>query len=405
MDTPAPSLASTKALAQRQGFGLRALYFLYYLATAAWLPFLPVYLREVGLPGVQVGVITGVGPAVQVLCQPIWGLIADLRGRRRALLFAMLAAAVLLPGYAGPRTFWLLAGWAVLCGFFANAITPLIDSLTLDHVEERRSGSYGSVRCWGAIGWGAGGLLIGRVLMGRDLRLSFVIAGILMLIGLAVNVLVVRETRLNRSFGKHWRGAGQLLRQPRLLVFLGLMVLLQMGSAAVWSFHSVYLSELGASRWLLGASVAVRGLSELPVFLVSAAIIRRLGVRPTLILATAVFGMRELAYSLIRVPEVSLIVEAAHGPSFSLLLVAATCYVHEIVPREWRATGQALLTAALFGAGGLLGNACSGWLYDRLGILGMFRVNGLWVLGLAIVALLILRRPADDPALGAPGNR
>ena len=71
------------------------------------------------------------------------------------------------------------------------------------------------------------------------------------------------------------------------------------------------------------------------------------------------------------------------------------------MPREWRATGQALLTAAFFGAGGILGNTLSGYLYDHLGVQPMYRINASIVLAVALVALVALREPR--PAQSIPG--
>ena len=67
-------------------------------------------------------------------------------------------------------------------------------------------------------------------------------------------------------------------------------------------------------------------------------------------------------------------------------------YVNRLVPSEWRATGQSLLVMAYFGLGSILGNAWTGWLYDRYGVQRMFLINGLWILGIAALTLLVLRR-------------
>jgi PPP family 3-phenylpropionic acid transporter len=84
-------------------------------------------------------------------------------------------------------------------------------------------------------------------------------------------------------------------------------------------------------------------------------------------------------------------VEASHGLSFSLFLVSGVEYVNRQAPREWRATGQTLFSAAYFGAGGIVGNTWAGYLFDRLGVQGMFRVNGFIVLTMALLALAVLR--------------
>jgi PPP family 3-phenylpropionic acid transporter len=93
-----------------------------------------------------------------------------------------------------------------------------------------------------------------------------------------------------------------------------------------------------------------------------------------------------------------------HG-TFSLLLVASVEYLNRLVPRAWRATGQALFSAAHMGAGAILGNLLSGFLYDRLGVQGMYRVSGLLILTVALAAWLALRRdrvPAKEQVPSHP---
>jgi PPP family 3-phenylpropionic acid transporter len=75
-------------------------------------------------------------------------------------------------------------------------------------------------------------------------------------------------------------------------------------------------------------------------------------------------------------------------------------YVNRQVPAEWRATGQSLFGAASMGAGGILGNTWAGFLYDRLGIQGMYRVNGFIIVAVALVAIVALRDKRPDPDKG-----
>ncbi len=62
-------------------------------------------------------------------------------------------------------------------------------------------------------------------------------------------------------------------------------------------------------------------------------------------------------------------------------------YVNILVREDWRATGQSLLYAAYFGAGAIVGNFWTGFLYDtKMRIAEIFLLNAA---GIAVVALLI----------------
>jgi MFS family permease len=78
-------------------------------------PFFNPYLREIGLTGVQIGLMGGIRPSVMLLSQPLWGMAADAWGRRRLLILTALVVALVVPGYRLGQTF----------GFFDAVDDPL----------------------------------------------------------------------------------------------------------------------------------------------------------------------------------------------------------------------------------------------------------------------------------------
>ena len=374
-----------------QDLTLRLLYFLFYSSGVSISSFFSVYLLQAGLSGLQIGALSGIGPVVTLVSQPLWGLLADLRGRRRTLLTAMFISSALVLGYAWPGGFGFLFAWAILHNLFSSPISPLIDSLVLDHLQARPGTSFGQVRLWGAVGWAVGAFVVGRAIAGRDIRLIFAFAAGYMLLSTVVVWRGTGDGGRRVALGRTWRGAGALLRNRPLATILVLIVLLQLGAAGIWSFHGIYMTQLGAPRPLIGLAITVRGLSELPLFLASAWLIRRFGSRRTLPFTFFVFAARALLYGVIRNPALAVVVEASHGLSFSLFLVSAVDYVHRHVPPEWRATGQSLYTAAFFGAGSIIGNAWAGYLYDRAGVQAMYRLNAAILLAVALAAGVALR--------------
>lgn len=375
---------------------LRALYFLFYASGAFWMPFFTVYLRQIGLTGLQIGTLSGIRPLVTLASQPLWGLTADLRGRRRTLLVTMALTSLLILGYGWGGAFWFLLGWTVLYALLSNPVSPLIDSLVLDHLEEQSGSSFGSIRLWGALGWGVAAFVAGRVIGGRDLRLMFPLAAAMFAVGCVIVWRSTRERGTRKATRGNWRGAGALLRNRELITFLLVVLFAQVGSSCVMTFYPIYMDEIGASGGLIGLAYSLQGIAELPFYLASAAIIRRLGPDKTLVLSFVASAVRMLLYSVVRTPELIMFAELGHGLCFSLFLVASVGYVNRRVPSEWRATGQTLFSTAT-AAAGILGNTWAGLLYDRLDVQTMFRVNGLLVLAVAALALFALRerRPAE----------
>ena len=62
---------------------LRVYYFVYFMNIAAFFPFLSLYLKQVGLSGTQIGIITSVGFLVMTMAQPAWGFVSGVSGRKK----------------------------------------------------------------------------------------------------------------------------------------------------------------------------------------------------------------------------------------------------------------------------------------------------------------------------------
>ena len=120
----AASVAINDVLAVKDGESvlLRLLYYAIYGSGAAWFPFLSIYLQRIGLSGLQIGTLSGVRPAVMIVGQPLWGVIADLWGRRRSLLLAMPLTALVVLGFAWREGLWFLFGWSILYTLVSSPI-------------------------------------------------------------------------------------------------------------------------------------------------------------------------------------------------------------------------------------------------------------------------------------------
>jgi PPP family 3-phenylpropionic acid transporter len=82
------------------------------------------------------------------------------------------------------------------------------------------------------------------------------------------------------------------------------------------------LNQIGATEGEIGFSWALATLSELPVMIFSATIVRRIGAEGLLVTAYLVFILPWLLYSVIDVPMLALMVQLLHGLSFAALLAA-----------------------------------------------------------------------------------
>src|SRR5690606_2392612 len=141
----------------------KAVYFFYFAALAALVPYMSLYYQENGLTPTQIGILSGLIPLGTWISSPFWGGIADARQRHRAVLLLTIAglwASVLVLFFAGSFTGFLVAILAY--AFFVGPIVPLVDNAVMSILGKDKSG-YGRVRLWGSLGWGMAATLLGPI--------------------------------------------------------------------------------------------------------------------------------------------------------------------------------------------------------------------------------------------------
>jgi MFS transporter, PPP family, 3-phenylpropionic acid transporter len=153
------------------------------------------------------------------------------------------------------------------------------------------------------------------------------------------------------------------------------------------------MKEIGATASLTGYGLSLQGLCELPLFYFSAQIIRRFGMKTTLLITIFVTTGRMLLYTAVNNPYAALPIELLHGISWSLFWAVCVQFVNSLVPEEKRATGQSLLYAAYYGVGTIAGNSWVNYLGETaMKMSQIFLLNAGIVFFTGILVLLFLRK-------------
>ena len=343
---------------------LRLLYFLVFCCTAAWLPIFADFLKDRGLSGLLSSVILSITPFLMFLVQPYVGLLADRYGYRRVLQWSSALAALSYLGYLGPGGFVYLATITVLMAIFYNTLQPVLDGLALQLSQADERFSYGTLRIAGAAGWAFMGIVVGHSIYEVNTSVIFIFSALSMLLTFIIAWSLPHESGTTHEKQISFKGFTHLLGNRTILFILAFAFLVSAGATTIWNFYSIYLHELKASSKLVGLGLSIQGLAELPLFYFSARIIARLGLKTTLAITVLVTALRMALYAWIKTPEWVILVELTHGISWSLFWVVCVEYLNRLVQVEWRVTGQSLLYAAFLGAGAIVGNLWTGWLYD-----------------------------------------
>jgi MFS transporter, PPP family, 3-phenylpropionic acid transporter len=135
----------------------------------------------------------------------------------------------------------------------------------------------------------------------------------------------------------------------------------------------VHITSLGGSTSQVGVAFAVAAVSELPVFIAGAWLLRRLGPSIMLSVIIALYLVRMLMLGIVMDPDLVIPLQAMHGVTFGAFLVAGVPRAHQLGGREHPATAQALLTMISFGFGNIAGSFLGGALMDVTSTSNIYR--------------------------------
>jgi PPP family 3-phenylpropionic acid transporter len=377
---------------------LRLLYFLYYGSVGAFLPYFAAYLHGLGFSGEQIGAVQMLSPLVAPAAALGWASFADRRGTaagalRLSTLWAS-AAALLLPFARAP----LAVGAVILLQSLGDkAVVPLVDAVTLEHCRAQRATTYARVRLFGSLGFIAATLALGRALTLRGNRAGDALVPAVFTACVVGYASVARRLPDPRPPGERPDGRDvlALLRDRPLLLLLLACAIHWAACAPYHLMFGVFVRDLGLPADVTGLGMGVGVGAEIVALLAFPRLERRLSLRALFGIAfvgTAVrWGL--LAHATSAPALIGL--QSLHGLTFGLFWGSAMGAMAEAVPPRLRATGQALFTAVVFGAGNAAGYALSGWGYDRLGGVGPLFTWAAIAEGAPLLLALALTRRAS----------
>ena len=351
----------------------KLVYFIYYTGFGIYLPFINIYYRDIGLSGVEIGLINTLSPLVGMLSAPLWGILNDRFGKTRVLLAVAVSGSILAGwGIAAAGSSFVLLPIAALFSLFYSTIQPMLDSNTLLLLGNQRE-RYGSIRLWGSAGYVlltlVGGYVLGRLGLAWLFPLFTICMAALLICLFWYPTRRVDLGDSPRIFETLWT----LLRQPRWLVFIISVMLVWVSANGMHTFLGVYLAEMGASQGLIGVTMAIGGATEIPTMFFGARLLRHLAPKKMIVIGMFAYMLRMFCYGIMPTPEWAPLIAVLNSVTFGFFWIGSVAYVNELAPDEIKATSQGLLLAVLNLASLISATFC-GWLYDTTGPANLFLI-------------------------------
>ncbi|RJF57679.1 MFS transporter [Serratia inhibens] len=277
------------------------------LAMSQILPFLPLYIEQLGVSGHQSlsiwsGLVFSATFLVSALVSPLWGSLADRKGRKLMLLRASLGMAIVivLQGMVTHvyQLFALRALMGLTSGYIPNAM-----ALVASQVPRDKSGwALGTLSTGPISGVIVGPLLGGLMADHLGLRVVFFVTAGLMFVSFLITLCLIKERHIEVKKADRLSGKAvfQSLPYPALIVTLFISTLMiQLANSSISPILTLFIKDLsgdnGNIAFISGMIAAVPGIAAL----VSAPRLGRLGDRiGTARILMAALGLTTLLFAI-----------------------------------------------------------------------------------------------------------
>lgn len=372
------------------------------------MPFLPLYIRELGVTDVAgiawwTGLTLGATPAVTAISAPLWGRVGDRFGSK-VLVLRSLGAFVIVKAAMGLVTApWQLFALRALLGVFAG-YGALTTSMAAESVpREQMASAIGTVqvaqRLGPAIGPVVGGLLAPLV----GLRATFFVAAACYLVSVLLIAVVYREPRSRQARAKA-RGLVEVFRQlsstPGFWMVFVVILGLQLVDRSFGPILPLYVERLVPAAQVpvvAGVLFSIAAIFAAIGHRVAAPLLARFTSR-ALVVASSLFTALGLVV-LVLVPSVTAfgVALAIAGAAIGVGMTAAFTTGGALLPPDAHATGFGLMmTASLIG---LAVSPIVAGLISGPGLAVVFQAD-IWLL-VALAATAWWRMTATPPGTSA----
>ena len=378
-------------------------YLVYFGALGSAFPYLPVFYRELGLQLEEIGILTAIQAATQLVLGPVWGGLVD-RFPKVGLTLPLAAAVATVGGlflFLANDFASVLAGSMLLFAGLAG-ISPMLDARTLETLGSAGRLRYGQVRAFGSLGFVVVSLLVGLLLESRGARTLFWVY-LPCLIGTVIVTATIKRLGTSRPVSL-FRGTTELLAVPGIVVFFAGFTVVWTALSATNTFYSIQIVALGGGTALVGFAWAFGALIEVPLMYAFPRLGSRFGTERLLVVGAVVLALRSVLAAVAGDALGLILIAPLEGLGFACVFVGGVTVLGARVPPALGGTAQGVFSACA-GLATIAGSAAGGAIAGAAGISGNFAAWAvIGMVGAAILAYAALGEQRRIEPGGEPGT-
>ncbi|ORA37203.1 MFS transporter [Mycobacterium aquaticum] len=399
---------------------------LFFASWGVWWSFFQIWLTNkdtgLGLNGQQVGTVYSVNSLATLVVMFLYGTVQDKLGLKRTL--TIMASAVM----AGLAPFFIFVyepllrasfGWGVAVGAFVIPFGYMAAAGLLEAFSERMSRTYGfeygQARGWGSFGYAIAALMAGFLFTINPV-LNFIAGSIFGVLCLLVQLMWKTDKvppapgHTARPKTPSVREMASVLKMPRLWVIIAFVLF-------SWTFYNLYDQQMFPDFYTSLFESKERGeqvygvLNSIQVFVEAAMmmlvpiLMRKVGVRNTLLLGVSVMCLRILGSAVFDDAVLVSIVKMFHSVEVPLFILGIFRYITLHFPANLSATLYLVGFEVAAQVGNVMLSRPLGSLRDAIGYQPTFYVISAAVFLAGTWAFFALKRDDQDvegdPFVGA----
>lgn len=339
-------------------------------------PYLPLWLKDLGLGIVAISLLISVQAATRLIAPYGWGWLSDHTGERVKLLrYGATAALLVSCGLWFDGGIWWLAGVLFVMFLNTSAMMPMSEAAMAHLVSSGGAFDakrYGRVRLWGSSGFLLTVFLAGawfeRFGMGH-----FPAWTALTLLAVVVSAWALPDLKEDVPAHEERLPALPILRQRPVQCFFAAIFFHVLSHMGIYVFFSLYLDSVGYSKTMIGLLWAVSVMVEIGWFFTQGRWLPLLSLTGWLVLCAAVTVLRMgLTATSAPLLPLLLLAQALHAVTFAAHHSVCTALLSQHFPGRLRGRGQALYTVIGYGFPGVLGGILGGVLSAKYGLVSVF---------------------------------
>ena len=377
------------------------MFFQYMLFAVWWVP-LAAYLTNMDVEGTQKALILS-SMAIGCMASAVIGMVADrFFASEKVLATLNLLTAVLLLVAAvvsHPVVLFVTLLFAML---FHMPTWSLTSAIAMSHAP---SELFPRIRVFGSIGWVVSGLC--SLFTVNVLKLGFDGTNIPFFFGAGIGMLAVASNLTLPNTPPPAKGqkvsvidalglrAVSLMKDRNFAVFIVISFLAMVPFSMYWSYCSEFLLDQGFKY--ISVTMNFGQLAEMAFVLTVPFVIRKTGLRATMIIGLAVLAVRYLAFylgGLAAQPSFYFSGILVHGVIYGYFFLGGQIYIDKKAPAGLRAQAQGFISLVTFGLGLLMGNFICRQIIDNFSVTTnraiSYNWNMIWGITSAMSLVLLL---------------